>query len=313
MPGIPAFAGSDPSVAPPISCGNGVPGGSQLHPHQERSQRCPQRLRPGVKLQEHRRMEQAFAQFDEASRLAPRDILFLSARETTKAQLVFQHTERGDALLADTRPEQAAAEFRAALELDPDNDYAQQRLVEALRDPTHPTLTSIPALLADNAEIHLQPKAERATFHYRGDVRGLFTELASAFGVTPEFDDSVQTRRCVSTWTTWTSSPPSTWPAEVSKTMWTPLAAHQFLIAADNTENHKQFDRMSLASFTGPELPRRRKPPKWSPRCATCAISKDQFGTGWNRGSARSTGHAGGLYQAASAAEPASAPGRDRH
>ncbi len=27
------------------------------------------------------------------------------------------------------------------------------------------------AILADSSEIHLQPKAERATFHYRGDVR----------------------------------------------------------------------------------------------------------------------------------------------
>ncbi len=252
MPGIPAFAGSDPSVAPPISCGNGVPGGVNCIPTRKDLKDARNAYAHGLKLQEHRRMEQAFAQFDEASRLVPRDILFLSARETTKAQLVFQHTERGDALLADTRPEQAAAEFRAALELDSDNDYAQQRLVEALRDPTHPTLTSIPALLADNAEIHLQPKAERATFHYRGDVRGLFTELASAFGVTPEFDDSVQTKTVrfyvddVDFFTALTLA------CRISKTMWTPMAAHQVLIAADNTENHKQFDRMSLASFTVP-------------------------------------------------------------
>ncbi len=40
----------------------------------------------------------------------------LSAREMTKSQLVFQHRERGDSLLADAQPQQAAAEFRAALE-----------------------------------------------------------------------------------------------------------------------------------------------------------------------------------------------------
>jgi type II secretory pathway component GspD/PulD (secretin) len=38
----------------------------------------------------------------------------------------------------------------------------------------------------------------------------------------------------------------------VSKTMWTALDAHQLLIAADSTENHKQYDRMSLATFTVP-------------------------------------------------------------
>ena len=39
---------------------------------------------------------------------------------------------------------------------------------------------------------------------------------------------------------------------QVSKTMWAPLDAHQMLIAADNAENHKQFDRMSLRTFILP-------------------------------------------------------------
>jgi type II secretory pathway component GspD/PulD (secretin) len=39
---------------------------------------------------------------------------------------------------------------------------------------------------------------------------------------------------------------------QVSKTMWAALDAHQMLIAADNAENHKQFDRMSLRTFILP-------------------------------------------------------------
>ena len=39
---------------------------------------------------------------------------------------------------------------------------------------------------------------------------------------------------------------------QVTKTMWAALDAHQFLIAADNPENHKQFDRMSLRTFILP-------------------------------------------------------------
>ena len=38
----------------------------------------------------------------------------------------------------------------------------------------------------------------------------------------------------------------------VSKTMWAALDTHQLLIAADNPENHKQFDRMSLRTFVCP-------------------------------------------------------------
>jgi hypothetical protein len=253
MPDVPAFAGNDSTVdAPTISCGNGVPGGVNCIPSKKDLKEARNAYAHGLKLQDHRHLEEAFARFDEASRLVPQDILFLSAREVTKAQLVFQHTERGDAFLADGQRDQAAAEFRAALDLDPDNAYTQQRLAESLRDPAAPLVGGMAAMLADSTEIHLQPKAEQATFHYRGDVRGLFTELASAYGVTAEFDDSVQAKTVrfyvddVDFFTALGLA------CRVSKTMWTALDAHQLLVAADTTENHKQYDRMSLGTFAVP-------------------------------------------------------------
>jgi len=40
--------------------------------------------------------------------------------------------------------------------------------------------------------------------------------------------------------------------SQVSKTMWAVLDSHQFLLLADNNENHKQYDRMSLATIRVP-------------------------------------------------------------
>jgi general secretion pathway protein D len=253
MLGVSAFAGSDATpAAPAISCVSGVPGSVNCTPSKKDLKEARTAYAHGLKLEDHKHLEEAYTQFDEASRLVPQDTLFLSARELTKAQLVFQHTERGDALMADARQEQAAAEFRAALELDPDNTYTQERLKEALRNPAAPYQDGIPELLANAAEIHLQPKEQRATFHYRGDVRGMFTELASAYGVHAEFDDSVAAKTVrffvddVDFFTALGLA------CRVSKTLWTPLEAHQVLIAADTSENHKQFDRMSLATFVVP-------------------------------------------------------------
>jgi general secretion pathway protein D len=241
------------SAAPEISCASGVPGAVNCAPSKQDVKQARNAYNHGLKLQDHQQLEEAFAQFDQASRLVPQNATFLSAREMTKAQLVFQHTGRGDALLADAHREQAVAEFRAALDLDPDNAYTQERLADAMRNPAAPALSGMAQLMADSSEIHLQPqKAERATFHYRGDVRGLFTELASAFGVNAEFDDSVQAKSVrfyvddVDFFTALSLA------CRVSKTMWTALDAHQLLIAADSTENHKQYDRMSLATFTVP-------------------------------------------------------------
>src|SRR5439155_6643133 len=132
-------------------------------------------------------------------RLDPQDVQYLTAREAVKARLVFGHIERGNALLADASernlPEKdvqqkAAAEFHAAVDLDPENQFAREPL-----EQTSPAHAAAPpnALLervAESQEIHIQPGPGRATFHFSGDVRSLFTELAAAYGVTVQFDDS---------------------------------------------------------------------------------------------------------------------------
>ena len=253
MPVVPAFAGDDANIETQIvSCGNGVPGGINCVPSKSDLKEARNAYSRGLKLEGHKRFEEAFSQFDEASRLVPRNTQFFSAREVAKSQLVFQHTERGDALLATALRWQAAAEYRAALKLDPDNEYMQQRLEEALRTSAPPGPAAVPALLADAAEIHLQPKPARATFHYLGDVRSLFTELASAYGMSAEFDDSVQpktVRFYVDDVDFFTALHLA---CRVSNMMWTALDANQVLIAKDSTENHKQYDRMSLATFVVP-------------------------------------------------------------
>ena len=148
-------------------------------------------------------------------------------------------------------------------------------------------------LLAESSEIHLRPRPEVATFHYRGDVRGLFTELASAYGVTAEFDDSVQPKTVrfyvddVDFFTALNLA------CRVSKTMWTPLDTHQLLIAKNTPENHKQFDRMSLATFVVPggSTPQEATELVNSLR-NICDFQKISPWTKWSRGSARAPGNA---------------------
>jgi general secretion pathway protein D len=251
---VPLFAADEPADTPIISCGNGIPGGVMCIPSKKELKNARSAYSRGLKLENSNNFNEAFLEFDEASRLIPEDTRFFSAREVAKSQLVFQHTERGDALLADGHSEPAAAEFRAALKLDPDNDYLQGRLADALEKAAPSMAHPVAAMLADSTEIHLQPKPDRSTFHYRGDVRGLFTQLASAYGIATQFDDSVETKTVrfyvddVDFFTALDLA------CRVSKSMWTALDTHQVLIAKNTTENHKQFDRMSLATFALPGI-----------------------------------------------------------
>ncbi len=251
--GTPAFAtGNDASAAPPISCGNGIPGGVNCIASKKELKEARNAFREGVKLQDHRQLEQAFTKFDTASRYAPQDLQFLTAREVVKARLVFEHVQRGNILMLEDARARAAAEFSAALDLDPDNQFARERLAEASRQAAPALPRALPVRVADSGEIHLEPKEGRATFHYNGEVRGLFAELAAAYGVNAQFDDSVQARQVrfnvddVDFFTALKLA------CQVSKTMWAALDSHQMLIAADNAENHKQFDRMSLRTFILP-------------------------------------------------------------
>lgn len=245
-------ADDNPSSPAVISCGNGIPGGVNCLVSKKELKQARSAFRDGVKLQDHRQLEEALAQFDKATRLAPQNVQFLKAREVLKAQLVFAHMQRGNVLLVENSRARAASEFRSALDLDAGNQYAEQRLAEANREWRPALPRAGPVQIADSGEIHLAPRGDRATFHYSGDVRGLFAELAAAYGVTAKFDDSVQTRQVrfnvddVEFFTALKLA------CRVGKTMWAALDTHQLLIAADSSENHKQFDRMSLRTFILP-------------------------------------------------------------
>jgi general secretion pathway protein D len=249
---LPVFAGDDTPGVPPTTCGTGIPGGVNCIVSKQEVKQARQAYDRGMKLHAQRQLEDAYEQFDEAARLDPKDPHFLTARELVKAQLVSNHIQRGNAYLVENSLQQAASEFRAALDLDPENKFAQQQLEQSVRAAAPLQSRSEPARLVNAGEIRLEPRGERATFHFSGDVRSLFAQLGAAFGVSVEFDDSVQARQVLFNVDDVDFESAAKLACEVSKTMWTPLDTHQIFVASDTTENHKQFDRMSLATMILP-------------------------------------------------------------
>ena len=148
----------------------------------------------GLKLQRGKQLDEAFDEFETAARLVPRNLDYVTARELTRQQVVFDHLERGNAAMLKGQQIEALAEFRSALHLDPQNQFAQQRLRDALREWA-PKTPAAPQVVAEVEEIRVAPNPALADFHYRGDGRGLLTQVASAFGVVASFDDSVVSRQ----------------------------------------------------------------------------------------------------------------------
>ncbi len=109
---LPAFAGGDDASAPPpVACSSGIPGGVNCIVSKKEMKEAREAFARGLKLQDHQRLDEAFSHFNEATRLVPQELRFLTARELVKAQLVFNHVQRGNVLLAENSRPQAAAEF----------------------------------------------------------------------------------------------------------------------------------------------------------------------------------------------------------
>ena len=227
-------------------------GTSNCAPSRHDLKKAQQAFSKGAKLLREKHPEEAFAQFENAARLAPQNVDYLTAREVTRQQMVFDRVERGNSHLLSQQPVEAMADFRSALSLDPGNQFAQQRLQEAAAEWV--PQSALPAkVVASGGEVRLEPDPSPAEFHYRGDSRTLLLEVARTFGIQATLDESVTSRPV--TFQVGSSHFYSAMEAAaaVTKTFWTPLTSKQVLIAANTPENHRNFDQMAMRTFYVPD------------------------------------------------------------
>ncbi len=202
----------------------------------------------GLKYQQSKNLDEAFSEFEQASRLVPQNVEYLTAREMLRQQVVSSHLEQGNDHLQNGRQVEALADFRLALLLDPQNDFAQQRLQDAVGPPPVHTVGT-PQLVTSVDALASKPKEERHDFHYRGDSRGLITAVASSFGLTVIFDDAFPNRR-VHFDVEDVDFPTAMRAAEsVTKSFAVPLDEKVLFATLDSPENHRLYDRMGMRSF----------------------------------------------------------------
>ena len=201
----------------------------------------------GMKLRD-KDLARAFEDFTQASELVPGNIDYASAREIARVELAQRHLDSGNHLLAAGSRADAVAEFRAALELDATNDFAQQRLMDALGN-TIPRAPNGLRLVERSDPVDLMPRPGRQDIVYRGDARGLYELIGRTFGIKATFDQSFTSRQVRFDVQDIDFGKAIELASLVSKSMWVPISENEILLAADTAENHKQFDRMSLRSF----------------------------------------------------------------
>jgi tetratricopeptide (TPR) repeat protein len=209
-------------------------------------------FKAGLTLKSKGNLDGAFDKFSSASELDPRNVSYLTAREFAREELAMNALKQGNKAMLDGDEIVAMASFRRALEYDPTNDYALQRLRDSIPEDQQPTQAA--KVVEESVPVQLQPTVPHQDFHYRGDARTLLTQVARAYGITAQFDDSVQSRRVHFDIQDVNFATAMEAAMAVTKTFWVPLSAKQILFLADTVENHRNFERMGLRTFFLPEL-----------------------------------------------------------
>ncbi|HLQ50457.1 MAG TPA: hypothetical protein VK129_03110 [Terriglobales bacterium] len=212
----------------------------------------------GLKLQHQKHDDEAFASFQEAARLNPENKQYITARELMRQRLVSDHLKNGNAAVLSTdeqanksaanRRVEAMAEFQAALDLDPKNDYAVQRLDELTSEviPLSPTLAR---LSEQSQEVRLRPSPQLRDIHFRGDSRAMMTQVAELYGLVPIFDENF-TPLAVSLELHQASFEKALAAATPqAKVMWAALSDKEIFFANDTPDNRRQYEHMILRTF----------------------------------------------------------------
>jgi general secretion pathway protein D len=241
------LAADTPSAVAPSLCSNSAGAPACRGPVKD-LKAARQAFARGLKLEKSQNLDEAFYEFEEASRLVPQNVEYLTAREMTRQHLAGMHLERGNSNLLNGRQVEALAEFRTALNLDPQNEFAQQRISDALGPvPVH--TAGPPQLVASADAIAAKPIAGRHDIHYRGDSRGLLTAVAASYGLTVVFDDNFPSRRVRFDMENADFATAMHAASAVTKSFSVALEDTVLLASVDNPENHRLYDRMGMRSF----------------------------------------------------------------
>ena len=204
--------------------------------------------RHALELQKDGRTEEAFQEASRAADLVPNDPQFVTTRELLRGQLAGNLIQHGNLLAEIGDQKGAAAQYQAAINIDPQNGYAQQ-LRENVAPPADPEREQILQLLASVDQIDVTPKPGKRSFHLRGDTRDVYQAIAKAFEVSIVFDEPLNSQRVRFDVDDIDFPSVMRLAGKMTKTFWAPVAANQAIVANDTQELRRQFERLSLKTF----------------------------------------------------------------
>ena len=206
------------------------------------------------KLIKEGKLQEAADALDKALSFAPTVAEYISAREMLRQQMVTNHIEAGNEFLRANNTIAATSEFSRAVALDPHNEYALQRLQDALPsqyvdstslEPLSPSLS----VVLQSKPVIPAPQPGVRDFHLKGSSRNVLEQIATAFGIKLLFDDSVNTKNirfdmdAVDFFTAFGEA------CKLAHVFWVPLTPKQLILFNDTQQLRREYERTVSATF----------------------------------------------------------------
>ena len=223
----------------------------------------------GVKLMDKHEPEAAWGVLKQAVELEPSNGTYLAAADLAKQSAVSQLIQRASQAHNNTGPQASADEatvlLKHALEIDPANESATQRLHQLADQTAAASQTGLTASstvtpvmkasgpLADGP-IELEVQDGKHSFHSHSSSKQLIQEVYRAYGVEASVHDSVQARPVRMDVDDATFAEAMRVLSLVTHTFYEPLDPHRVIVATDTRENRQQFQRMYMETVYLPGL-----------------------------------------------------------
>src|SRR5580693_963461 len=131
---IAALAADEPQNLTLLSCPQTASSNPACNPTKADLRKSKVAFSKALKLQKAEHFDEAYEEFDTAARLVPKNVEYVTALAMVRQQLVLNHLQHGNDDLAKGKLVEAQAEFRSAANLDPQNDFARQRLQDSMAE-----------------------------------------------------------------------------------------------------------------------------------------------------------------------------------
>jgi tetratricopeptide (TPR) repeat protein len=200
-----------------------------------------------MRFAKEQEMEEALKAMREVRAISPKDAVYAGAEKAVEEKIIALKMREGNQAMQRGDAKAALEAFRRAAELDPTNDYALQRLHDALPAPED---ISKMRLAEEPGETRLKPKPGVQSFEFRGNSNEFLQQFTKAFGITGVVDEGLMPRSLRTVKldnVNWEDG--SAIVSRVCKVLMIPLSDNQVLLANDTEENRRDLVPMTLRTF----------------------------------------------------------------